>query len=97
MTAPLLAPATASQTSAPEGAAGAVDFANSRAALGAAPADLLPAALEEEIRRIYARSPLYGRRFPLHPSPLQWSCYRELPALSKREIVERGHLAFFAD
>jgi phenylacetate-CoA ligase len=97
MTAPLLAPATAPQTAAPDGAAGAVDFANSRAALGAAPTDLLPAALEEEIRRIYARSPLYGRRFPLHPSPLQWSCYRELPALSKREIVERGHLAFFAD
>jgi phenylacetate-CoA ligase len=37
------------------------------------------------------------QRFPLHPEPLQWSCYREIPALSKKEIVERGHQAFFAD
>ncbi len=33
----------------------------------------------------------------LHPAALQWSCYREIPALSKKEIVERGHHAFFAD
>lgn len=57
----------------------------------------LPAELEQEIRRIYARSPLYGNRFPLHSEPLQWSCYREIPALSKKEIIERGHQAFFAD
>jgi phenylacetate-CoA ligase len=57
----------------------------------------VPLPLEEEIRRIYARSPVYGQRFPLHSEPLQWSCYQEIPALSKREIVERGHQAFFAD
>jgi phenylacetate-CoA ligase len=33
----------------------------------------------------------------LHTEPLQWACYREIPALSKKEIVERGHQAFFAD
>ncbi|HWA84961.1 MAG TPA: CoF synthetase [Opitutus sp.] len=72
-------------------------FANATESLGAATADYLPAPLEREIRRIYERSPLYGQRFPLHVQPLQWSCYREIPALSKKEIVERGHQAFFAD
>lgn len=57
----------------------------------------LPAPLETEIRKIYERSPLYTRRFPLHSEPLRWGCYREIPALSKKEIVERGHQAFFAD
>ncbi|MEO6874198.1 MAG: CoF synthetase [Opitutaceae bacterium] len=57
----------------------------------------VPASLEQEIRKIYARSPLYGRRFPLHPNALQWSCYREIPALSKKEIIAEGHQAFFAD
>jgi len=59
--------------------------------------ELLPDSLEQEVRRIYARSPLYGQRFPLHPEPLHWSCFREIPALSKQEIVTRGHQAFFAD
>ena len=72
-------------------------FANSPAALGAVANGFLPESLEAEIRKIYARSPLYGQRFPLHREPLQWSCYREIPALSKKEIVERGHQAFFAD
>ncbi len=72
-------------------------FANSPAALGTPAVDTLPAALEQEIRRIYKLSPLYGRRFALHSDPLQWSCYREIPALSKRDIVEGGHQAFFAD
>ncbi|HEY0943958.1 MAG TPA: CoF synthetase [Opitutaceae bacterium] len=72
-------------------------FANRPEALGSAIEEYLPAPLETEIRRIYERSPLYGQRFPLHPEPLQWSCYREIPTLSKREIVERGHQAFFAD
>ncbi len=73
-------------------------FANSAASLGGpASGRGVPAPLEQEIRRIYARSPLYGQRFPLHSEPLQWSCYQEIPALSKREIVERGHQAFFAD
>lgn len=72
-------------------------FANATETLGAASADYLPTELEREIRRIYERSPLYGQRFPLHVEPLQWACYREIPALSKKEIVERGHQAFFAD
>lgn len=72
-------------------------FANAPESLGSATADYLPATLEQEVRKIYARSPLYGQRFPLHPEPLQWSCYREIPALSKKEIVDRGHQAFFAD
>jgi phenylacetate-CoA ligase len=72
-------------------------FANSPEALGAAAGNSLPATLEGEIRRIYSRSPIYGSRFQIHAEPLQWSCYREIPALSKREIVERGHQAFFQD
>jgi phenylacetate-CoA ligase len=73
-------------------------FANSPTALGAPGASgTLPETLESEIRRIYSRSPIYGRRFPLHLEPLQWSCYREIPALSKREIVESGHQSFFED
>jgi phenylacetate-CoA ligase len=72
-------------------------FANHPAALSSAHAEFLPAPLETEIRKIYGRSPLYAQRFPLHSEPLQWSCYREIPALSKKEIVERGHQAFFAD
>ncbi|MBS0663923.1 MAG: CoF synthetase [Verrucomicrobia bacterium] len=72
-------------------------FANARETLGPTSGDQVPPALEGEIRKIYARSPLYGQRFPLHPNPLRWSCYREIPALSKKEIVERGHQAFFAD
>ncbi len=57
----------------------------------------LPGALEQEIRAIYRRSPLYSERFPLHTEPLHWSCYREIPILTKQEIVQRGHTAFFAD
>jgi phenylacetate-CoA ligase len=73
-------------------------FANTSDALGGVPTgDFLPQNLEREIRRIYERSPLYSRRFPLHSEPLQWSCYREIPALSKKEIVQHGHQAFFAD
>ncbi|KXU34413.1 CoF synthetase [Cephaloticoccus capnophilus] len=55
----------------------------------------LPEPLEDEIRAIYRRSPLYAERFPLHPEPLHWACYREIPALSKEEIVARGAEAFF--
>src|SRR6266700_2584544 len=71
-------------------------FANASETLGSAPEGYLPTPLEREIRKIYDRSPLYGRRFPLHAEPLQWSCYREIPALSKKEIIEHGHQAFFA-
>jgi phenylacetate-CoA ligase len=72
-------------------------FANQPESLGVAPQDFVPSALEQEVRRIYARSPLYGQRFPLHREPLQWSCFTEIPRLSKKEIIERGHQAFFAD
>jgi phenylacetate-CoA ligase len=72
-------------------------FANSPAALGTAEPGWVPAPLEGEIRRIYARSPIYGARFPLHTRPLEWSCYSDIPALSKQEIVARGHQAFFED
>src|SRR3954466_11302425 len=72
-------------------------FANSSASLGEIDGENLPPPLEAEIRKIYGRSPLYPRRFPLHPEPLQWSCYREIPALSKKEIVQEGHQSFFAD
>jgi phenylacetate-CoA ligase len=72
-------------------------FANAPTALGESLGDRVPVALEQEIRRIYERSPLYGERFPLHAEPLRWSCYAELPALSKKEIVQRGHQAFFRD
>ena len=65
--------------------------------LDAAQSGRLPAPLESEIRKIYRRSPLYTQRFPLHSEPIQWGCYREIPALSKKEIVERGHRAFFED
>jgi phenylacetate-CoA ligase len=75
----------------------APSFANSPAALGGVANGFLPGPLEAEIRAIYRRSPFYGTRFPLHAEPLQWSCYREIPVLSKREIVDRGPQAFFAD
>src|SRR5262245_16307539 len=72
-------------------------FANAPESLGNATEDFLPVALEREVRKIYDRSPLYGQRFALHAEPLQWACFREIPALSKKEIVDRGHQAFFAD
>ncbi len=75
----------------------APQFANDPSQLGAADGDRVPASLEGEIRRIYERSPLYTARFPLHPEPLRWGCYEEIPRLTKREIVERGHQSFFAD
>ena len=75
----------------------APQFANDPATLGSAQHDLVPAPLEQEIRRIYERSPLYGRRFPLHDDPLRWSCYAEIPRLTKRDIVEHGHESFFED
>lgn len=72
-------------------------FANPPATPEVATTNQLPEPLEREIRRIYERSPLYSQRFPLHPQPLQWSCYREIPPLSKKEIVAQGHQAFFGD
>src|SRR6185436_10144211 len=72
-------------------------FANQPEALGTAVGESLPPSLEAEIRAIYARSPLYAARFPLHAPPLRWACYRELPVLTKPEIVARGPQAFFRD
>ncbi len=72
-------------------------FANSPNLLTSEAPSRLPAPLEQEIRRIYERSPLYGKRFPLHPDPLHWACYQEIPALSKKDIVTHGHEAFFED
>ena len=72
-------------------------FANTSESLGSAPGAGLPLPLEQEIRAIYRRSPLYPERFPLHSDPLQWSCYREIPVLTKQEIVRRGPTAFFSD
>lgn len=72
-------------------------FANSAALLPGDNSARVPALLEHEIRRIYGRSPLYERRHPLHAEPLHWACYREIPVLSKAEIVRVGHQAFFDD
>lgn len=72
-------------------------FANTSTVLKSAGENRVPDLLEAEIRKIYERSPLYSRRFPLHTEPLQWACYREIPALSKKEIVAEGHQAFFKD
>ncbi len=72
-------------------------FANAPESLGPATDDFVPAALEREVRKIYARSPLYGQRLALHSEPLHWACFAEIPALSKKEIVARGHQAFFRD
>lgn len=72
-------------------------FANSSDTLGEQDGCRLPAPLESEIRAIYGRSPLYGRRFPLHGDPLAWSCYREIPVLTKQDILAQGPAAFFSD
>lgn len=72
-------------------------FANSPGTLGDAAGRRLPAPLESEIRAIYRRSPFYPNRFPLHRESLQWGCYREIPVLTKQEMIQRGHQAFFGD
>jgi len=72
-------------------------FANSPDSLGRNGSNLVPERLEDEVRAIYARSPLYSSRFPLHSDRLQWSCFSEIPVLTKAEIIERGHCAFFDD
>ena len=59
-------------------------FANDPAVLGAVSDAVIPDSLETEVRRIYARSPLYARRFPLHAAPLEWACFQEIPTLAKR-------------
>ena len=81
-----------------QAAAPSLTFANPADSLGAQENHGgLPVLLEAEIRAIYRHSPLYGERFPLHEAPLGWSCYREMPVLTKNEIVARGPTAFFSD
>ncbi len=57
----------------------------------------IPAPLDAEVRAIYRRSPLYARRRAIHPEMLRWSCFEEIPLLTKQDIVEEGHCAFFDD
>ena len=28
---------------------------------------------------------------------MQWACYGQIPVLTKQEILQRGHTAFFSD
>jgi phenylacetate-CoA ligase len=72
-------------------------LANSQLTFDGSPDVLLPQELDAEVRAIYRRSPLYGRRKPIHAEPLQWSCFSEIPLLTKQEIVAEGHCAFFDD
>ena len=72
-------------------------FANPALALGASQNGFVPTALESEIRAIYGRSPLYGKRHAIDGGRLHWGGYLAMPLLTKREIVERGHCAFFQD
>ncbi len=72
-------------------------FANPSPVLGTAVNGFVPDALEGEIRAIYRRSPLYRQRHALAGERLHWGGYSGIPLLTKREIVERGHCAFFTD
>ncbi|MFT3830856.1 MAG: CoF synthetase [Opitutaceae bacterium] len=72
-------------------------FANPSPVLGAAVNGYVPAALEGEIRAIYGRSPLYAKRHALEGGRLHWAGYENIPLLTKRDIVEHGHCAFFDD
>jgi len=72
-------------------------FANASTTLGAAVNGYVPEVLADEIRAIYGRSPLYAKRHALAGGRLEWDGYAAIPLLTKREIVERGHCAFFDD
>jgi phenylacetate-CoA ligase len=72
-------------------------FANTPDALGRNGTSLVPEQLEAEVRAIYSSGPLYTSRFPLHAERLHWSCFNEIPVLTKKEIIDRGHCAFFDD
>lgn len=72
-------------------------FANPSPVLGAAVNGYVPEALEGEIRAIYDRSPLYAKRHALEGGRLHWAGYENIPLLTKRDIVENGHCAFFDD
>jgi phenylacetate-CoA ligase len=72
-------------------------FANDGIDFQESPTALIPAELDSEVRAIYKRSPIYGRRKPIHAEPLRWACFDEIPVLTKQEIVGEGHCAFFDD
>lgn len=72
-------------------------FANAGLAASGSGTTALPDELEAEVRAIYGRSPIYARRRPIHAEPLQWACYGEIPLLTKSDIVDEGHCAFFDD
>jgi phenylacetate-CoA ligase len=72
-------------------------FANPSPVLGTAVNGYVPESLEGEIRAIYDHSPLYAKRHVLAGGRLHWEGYESIPLLTKREIVERGHCAFFSD
>jgi len=72
-------------------------FANSGLDFEGSPDVAIPPPLDAEVRAIYRRSPLYGRRRPIHDEALRWSCYDEIPLLTKQQIVDEGHCAFFDD
>jgi len=72
-------------------------FANAGSDFDGPAHETIPDALEREIRTIYRNSPYYGRRHPIHSDPLRWTCFEEIPVLTKRDIVEDGHCAFFQD
>jgi phenylacetate-coenzyme A ligase PaaK-like adenylate-forming protein len=72
-------------------------FANTGLNVDGSRTAVLPAELEAEVRAIYERSPLYARRRAIHPEPLRWACFDEIPLLTKQEIVAEGHCAFFDD
>lgn len=72
-------------------------FANHGLDFDGPAATVLPGALEAEVRAIYGRSPIYARRRPIHPEPLRWACYQEIPLLTKQDVVAEGHCAFFDD
>jgi phenylacetate-CoA ligase len=78
-------------------AAATPHFANRPPALGDSVNGFVPDALEGEIRSIYRRSPLYPIRHEISADRLHWAGYAGIPLLTKREIVERGHCAFFSD
>ena len=72
-------------------------FANSGFDFEGPGAALLPSELESEVRAIYERSPIYTRRQPIRPEALRWACFDEIPLLTKKDIVDEGHCAFFDD
>jgi phenylacetate-CoA ligase len=59
------------------------------------PQESLPGELEQAVRSMVERTPLYQSRFPLLAEPLAWASFEQIPLLTKQEIAERGHCAFF--